>query len=76
MLFKEIIAAYCDNHKEHINTSCGQNARVFNVIAHSTSSDHYALKGYQKINNTCKEIRMTYNHALYLQTYYERIHRQ
>jgi hypothetical protein len=26
MLFKEIIAVYCENHTEHINTLCGQNA--------------------------------------------------
>jgi hypothetical protein len=25
-LFREIIAVYCDNHTEHINTLCGQNA--------------------------------------------------
>jgi hypothetical protein len=26
MLFREIIAVYCENHTEHINTLCGQNA--------------------------------------------------
>jgi hypothetical protein len=26
MLFKEIITVYCENHTEHINTPCGQNA--------------------------------------------------
>jgi hypothetical protein len=26
MLFKEIIAVYCENHNEHVNTLCGQNA--------------------------------------------------
>jgi hypothetical protein len=25
-LFGEIIAVYCEHHKEHINTLCGQNA--------------------------------------------------
>jgi hypothetical protein len=75
MLFMEIIAAYCDNHKEHINTPCRQNARVFNVIAHGTPSGHCALKGYQTINYTYKEIR-THDHALYLQTYHERINGQ
>jgi hypothetical protein len=26
MLFREIIAVYCENRTEHINTLCGQNA--------------------------------------------------
>jgi hypothetical protein len=25
MLFREIIAVYCENHTEHKNTLCGQN---------------------------------------------------
>jgi hypothetical protein len=25
MLFREIIAVYCENHKEHTNALCGQN---------------------------------------------------
>jgi hypothetical protein len=28
MLFREIIAAYCGNHSEHIETLRGQNAEV------------------------------------------------
>jgi hypothetical protein len=26
MLFRETVADYCENHTEHINTLCGQNA--------------------------------------------------
>jgi hypothetical protein len=26
MLFREIIAVYCENHTEHTTTLCGQNA--------------------------------------------------
>jgi hypothetical protein len=26
MLFRETVAVYCENHKEHTNTLCGQNA--------------------------------------------------
>jgi flagellar basal body-associated protein FliL len=26
MMFREIIAVYCENHTEHTNTLCGQNA--------------------------------------------------
>jgi hypothetical protein len=33
MLFRKIIAVYCENHTEHINTLCGQNAEIFNVKA-------------------------------------------
>jgi hypothetical protein len=33
MLFREIIAVYCENRTEHINTLCGQNAEFFHVKA-------------------------------------------
>jgi hypothetical protein len=29
MLFTEVIAVYCENHMENINTLCGQNAELF-----------------------------------------------
>jgi hypothetical protein len=28
MLFREIIVVYCENHMEHTNTLCGQNAAI------------------------------------------------
>jgi hypothetical protein len=31
MLFRYIIAVYCENHTEHINTLRGQKAQVLNV---------------------------------------------
>jgi hypothetical protein len=31
MLFRELIAVYCENHTEHINTLCGQNAEFCNL---------------------------------------------
>jgi hypothetical protein len=31
MLFREIIAVYCENYTEHINTPCGQNAETLYV---------------------------------------------
>jgi hypothetical protein len=31
MLFREIIAVYCENHTEHINTLCGQNIQPFTL---------------------------------------------
>jgi hypothetical protein len=31
MLFGETVAVYCENHMEHINTLCGQNAEFWHV---------------------------------------------
>jgi hypothetical protein len=31
MLFRETVAVYSENHMEHTNTLCGQNAEIFNV---------------------------------------------
>jgi hypothetical protein len=31
MLFGEVIAVYCENHTEHINTLCGQNAETLYI---------------------------------------------
>jgi hypothetical protein len=33
MLFRETIAVYCENHMEHINTLCAQNAGFQHVKA-------------------------------------------
>jgi hypothetical protein len=40
MLFREIIAVYCENHTEHINTLCGQNAVYINSVRVSQET-HY-----------------------------------
>jgi hypothetical protein len=45
MLFREIIAVYCENHMKHINTLCGQNAELLYVEACGTFSYHWVLKG-------------------------------
>jgi hypothetical protein len=45
MLFRETVAVYCENHMEHINTLCGQNAEFKYVKADGTYSDHWDLKG-------------------------------
>jgi hypothetical protein len=29
MLFRETVAVYCENHTEHTNTLCGQNAEFY-----------------------------------------------
>jgi hypothetical protein len=44
MLFKETVAVYCESHKQHTNTLCGQNAEFLNINAGSTYSNHCALK--------------------------------
>jgi hypothetical protein len=43
MLFKEIIAVYCENHTEHTNTLCGQNADIFNAKGGEAHSYSLAL---------------------------------
>jgi hypothetical protein len=40
MLFSEIMAVYCENHTEHINTLCGQNAVHINLVRTSQET-HY-----------------------------------
>jgi hypothetical protein len=36
MLFREIIAVYCENHTEHTNTLCGQNAEFSSYLTGNT----------------------------------------
>jgi hypothetical protein len=45
MLFRETVAVYCENHTQHINTLCGQNAEFWYVKAGGAYSYHAALKG-------------------------------
>jgi hypothetical protein len=45
MLFRETVAVYCENHTEHANTLCGQNAEFWYVKASGTKSNRLALKG-------------------------------
>jgi hypothetical protein len=40
MLFGEIITVYCENHTEHTNTLCGQNAEYINSVRTSQET-HY-----------------------------------
>jgi hypothetical protein len=43
MLFGETVAVYCENHTEHTDTLCGQNAEYYNVKAGATYSNHWTL---------------------------------
>jgi hypothetical protein len=36
MPFREIIAVYCENHTEHVNTLCGQNAEFRSYLTGNT----------------------------------------
>jgi hypothetical protein len=45
MLFGETVAVYCENHTEHTNKLCGQNAEFWCVKADGTYSNQRALKG-------------------------------
>jgi hypothetical protein len=40
MIFREIIAVYCENRTEHINTPCGQNAVFSNLEDGGTYNYH------------------------------------
>jgi hypothetical protein len=44
MLFGETVAVYCENHTEHTDTLCGQDAEFWCVKAVDTYTDHWALK--------------------------------
>jgi hypothetical protein len=46
MLFRETVAVYCENHTEHADTLCGQNAEFQCDKACGTYTNHWALKGY------------------------------
>jgi hypothetical protein len=44
MLFRETVAVYCENHTEHIDTLCGQNAELPIVKVRGTYSYHCEFK--------------------------------
>jgi hypothetical protein len=44
MLFREIIAVYCEKHTEHTDTLCGQNAEILNVNVGGTYTNHCDFK--------------------------------
>jgi hypothetical protein len=40
MLFGETVAVYCENHTEHTDTLCGQNAEFWYVKVGGTYTNH------------------------------------
>jgi hypothetical protein len=53
MLFRERVAVYCENHMQHTNTFCGQNADILNIISEHTYKRHWALKREFERRNQC-----------------------
>jgi hypothetical protein len=45
MLFREVTAVYFENYIIPINSFCGQNAELLNVIVNGTYIYHCVLKG-------------------------------
>jgi hypothetical protein len=45
MLVRETVAVYCENHTEHTDTLCGQDAEIWYVKAGGTYTNQWALKG-------------------------------
>jgi hypothetical protein len=43
MLFRKIVGVYCENHTEHINTLCGQEAEFVGAKEHGAHRYHCAL---------------------------------
>jgi hypothetical protein len=64
MLFRETVAVYCENHTEHTNTLCGQNAEFWYVKATGTSSNHRAVKGLVSFILVRQSIRYVYSMLL------------
>jgi hypothetical protein len=44
MLFRETVAVYCENHTEHTDTLCGQNAEFCNTNLVRTSQETLRLR--------------------------------
>jgi hypothetical protein len=45
MLFRETVAVYSENHMEHTDTLCGQNAEFVIIKAGDMHDTNHALKG-------------------------------
>jgi hypothetical protein len=45
MLFGETVAVYCENHTEHTDTLCVQNAGFWYATPGGTYNIHWALNG-------------------------------
>jgi hypothetical protein len=43
MLFRGTVAVYCENHTEHTNALCGQNAEFWDVKAGGAYMNPYVL---------------------------------
>jgi hypothetical protein len=55
MMFREIITVYCENHTEHINTLCEQNAEFSSYLTGNTICLRYKVQPVNAVqgNNRC-----------------------
>jgi hypothetical protein len=56
MLFRETIAVYCENHKEHINTLCEQNAEFSSYHTENTLRLRYKAQPVNAVNTEPKQL--------------------
>jgi hypothetical protein len=61
MLLGETVAVYCENHKEHTDALCGQNAEFWYVKAGGIYSDHWVLMGFISPDIVLYEINAEYH---------------
>ena len=69
MLYREIIAVCSQIHTKHINTLCGQNVELLNVIPGGTYSDHWAVEGQREwmcYDEQCKKETLRKTGEIYL----------
>jgi hypothetical protein len=45
MLFREELSVYCENHMDHNNTLCGQNAEFLSLEESGTYNYHVPVEG-------------------------------
>ena len=52
MLYRDIIAVCSESQTQHINTICGQDVALFNVITGGTYSNRWAVKGFYAMEDS------------------------
>jgi hypothetical protein len=61
MLLRETVAVYCENHTDHTDILCGQNAEFWYSKAgrYIRYSNYWALKGQTNLFKTSRHFRLT-----------------
>jgi hypothetical protein len=60
MLFREIIAVYSENHTEHINTLCGQNAVYINSVRTSQETYYVSTTNHKFVGEGVTQYRLSH----------------